>query len=76
MVRLYKVPSEFNICRMRDSFLRQFTDQETGAESGSEDEDTGTNTNEMKVVSTIHQDRYKSTSARAQRKQAVTNIIR
>ena len=91
MVRLYKVPSEFNVCRMRDSFLRQFTEQaapENAAATGADDRDdvkelvvsgggaAAAAAARMRSVTTLCRQRYKSSAVSAQRKLAVHNIIR
>ena len=88
MVRLYKVPSDFNVCRMRESFLRQFTEQAAASESGGAggggaDElkelqwsGAGAGGVRMRSVTTLCDQRYRSSAVSAQRKRAVANVIR
>ena len=46
MVNLHRVSSEFSICRMRDSVMRQFVDQDgsSGDSDDSMEADAGDNT--------------------------------
>ena len=86
MVRLYKVPSDFNVCRMRESFLRQFTEQAAASESGGaggggadelkELQWSGGGGVRMRSVTTLCEQRYRSSAVSAQRKRAVANVIR
>ena len=89
MVRLYKVPSDFNVCRMRESFLRQFTEQAAASESGGAGGGGGADELKelqwsgaggggvrMRSVTTLCEQRYRSSAVSAQRKRAVANVIR
>ena len=89
MVRLYKVPSDFNVCRMRESFLRQFTEQAAASESGGTGGGGADELKElqwggggggggirMRSVTTLCDQRYRSSAVSAQRKRAVANVIR
>lgn len=75
MVNLYRVPSEFSICRMRDSLMRQFVDQDGGGEND-ENQETEQKTLKKKEVSVLFDEHHKSTSETKLKKDGLSTLIR
>ena len=80
MVHLHKIPSEFGIARMRDSFLRQFIEQGTETELfmnsvKDSQEDLWTMSKECSVP-LLSRSKHKSATGTPQKKSGVGSIIR
>ncbi len=79
MVRLTRISSDFNIAKMRDSFMRQFVEQ--GGEndlspSNKEEEDEVKTSSKHTEVQLLLEQRAKSLMGTSTKKAAVTSLIR
>ncbi len=77
MVRLTRISSDFNIAKMRDSFMRQFVEQggESDSSNKEEEEEVKTSSKHTEMQLLLEQ-RAKSLMGTSTKKAAVTSLIR